>query len=263
MKNLKTLLLLFTLTLLTLSCKRVAPNYQGVLMQNFGQNGKSDFTLVKGKVMTISPGVELFQIPLYDQRGSFTAPLELKASNNTQFEASPSYSYAVIEDRCIDIAFAGSRLNGDGEKMLNAIEDNILEPRIDDLIKEFSRSWHTDSLMANGGQLKFEKQLEKAVSEEFKNVGFNLKTFQSQLSFTEKVSNKIDTRNEVDANITVIESKIIEQKKLNELEQLKTEQALIKSQGLTPEILQDRFIEKWDGKAPLYGNSPDLYKNIK
>jgi len=229
------------------SCSRVAPNHQGVLMQNFGQNGKSDYSLVKGRIWTIAPGMELFQVPLYDQRGGFDTPLTLKASNNTQFTASPKYSYKAIESRCVDIAFAGSRLDGNSVGMLDAIEDNILEPRIDDLIKEFSRQYHTDSLMATGGQLAFEKALEKRVAIEFEEVGFELRTFQAQLEFTEKVSDKIDTRNEVDANISVLESKILEQKKTNELERLKTEQALIRSKGLTPEILQAMAIEKWDG----------------
>jgi len=230
------------------SCSRVAPNHQGVLMQSFGQNGKSDYTLVKGRVNVMTPGTELFQVPLYDQRGGFEQRLNLKASNNTQFTAAPKYSYKAIDTRCVDIAFAGSRLDGDGVEMLDAIEDNILEPRIDDLIKEFSRAYHTDSLMATGGQLLFEKALEVDVAKQFEEVGFKLITFQAQLAFTAKVSNKIDTRNEVDANITVINSKIEEQLKNNELEELKTLQALIKSRGLTPEILQALAIEKWDGK---------------
>ena len=242
------------------SCSRVAPNFQGVLMENFGQNGKSDFSLVKGRVWTMSPGVELFQVPLYDQRGGFSDQIKLKASNNTEFTASPKYSYRVIEKRSVDVAFAGSRLDGNGEDMLNAIEDDILEPRIDDLIKEFSRKYHTDSLMATGGQLKFEKALEAAIAREFEEVGFELRTFQSQLEFSTKVKGKIDTRNEVDTNLSVLDSQIEEQKKKNELEALKTEQAIIQSRGLTPQILQDKFIEKWDGKTPLYGDSPIFYK---
>lgn len=244
------------------SCSRVAPNYQGVLMENFGQNGKSDFKLVKGRVLTISPGVELFQVPLFEQRGVFNTALDLKASNNTNFKATPKYSYRVMEDRAIDVVFDSKRIKV-GDSMMDAIEDNILEPRVDDLIKEFSRSYHTDSLMATGGQLKFEHALESKIKDVFKEKGYELLTFQSQLTFTTKVTEKIDNRNEVNANISVLESQITEQKKINELETLKTEQALIKSRGLTPEILQSKFIDKWDGKASLYGNSPELYKNIK
>ena len=54
--------------------------------------------------------------------------------------------------------------------------------------------------------------------------------------------------------------KIEEQKKQNELERLKTEQALITSKGLTKEILYKQFIDKWDGKTPLYGVIPEFLK---
>ena len=57
--------------------------------------------------------------------------------------------------------------------------------------------------------------------------------------------------------------KIEEQKKQNELEQLKTEQALIASRGLTREILYKQFIDKWDGKTPLYGIAPEFLKMTK
>ena len=49
-------------------------------------------------------------------------------------------------------------------------------------------------------------------------------------------------------------------KKKDELEQLKTEQALITSRGLTKEILYKQFIDKWDGRTPIYGAIPDLIK---
>jgi len=81
---------------------------------------------------------------------------------------------------------------------MQSLEDNILEPRIYDLIKEESRKHKTDSLMADGGSLLFE--------------------------------------------------------------QLKTEQALITSRGLTKEILYKQFIDKWDGRTPIYGAIPDLIK---
>ena len=42
----------------------------------------------------------------------------------------------------------------------------------------------------------------------------------------------------------------MKQKKQNELERLKTEQALITSKGLTKEILYKQFIDKWDGELP-------------
>lgn len=250
------------------SCQRVAPNYAGVLMENYGKQGKEDFSVVSGRVWTIEPGTELFQVPLFDQRGEFADPVTLKAADNTEFKARPTYSYKVIKNRAIDVVFDNKHIDkaetdGNKDRFMQSLEDNILEPRIYDLVKEESRRHKTDNLMADGGSLMFEKKLETIVEKEFEKRGLKLLTFSAQLEFSNKVREKIDSRNEVNTNISVLDQQIAEQKKRNELEALKTEQALIKSKGLTKEILQEQFISKWDGKTPLYGVSPDFITMTK
>ena len=262
MKNFKFLMIALLAVVAFSSCERVAPNFVGVLMEDWGKNGKSDFTIVQGRVSTVAPGTELFQVPLFDQRGQWDEPMHLKAADNTEFTAKPTYSYKVIRERAIDIVFDNKHI-GSGEGFMRSLEDNILQPRIRDLIKEESRKYKTDSLMADGGSLMFEKRVEKIVEEEFEKRGLQLISFSSQLEFSQKVKDKIDSRNEVNTNLSVIDQQIAEQKKRNELEELKTQQAIIKSRGLTKEILQQQFIEKWDGKSALYGVAPDFVKVIQ
>lgn len=262
MKNFKFLMIALLAVVAFSSCERVAPNFVGVLMEDWGKNGKSDFTIVQGRVSTVAPGTELFQVPLFDQRGQWDEPMHLKAADNTEFTAKPTYSYKVIRERAIDIVFDNKHI-GSGEGFMRSLEDNILEPRIRDLIKEESRKYKTDSLMADGGSLMFEKRVEKIVEEEFEKRGLQLISFSSQLEFSQKVKDKIDSRNEVNTNLSVLDQQIAEQKKRNELEELKTQQSIIKSRGLTKEILQQQFIEKWDGKSALYGVAPDFVKVIK
>ena len=36
-----------------------------------------------------------------------------------------------------------------------------------------------------------------------------------------------------------------------------------KQQSLTPLLIQQQFIEKWDGKTPLYGSVPTFFKNVQ
>ena len=95
----------------TVSCQRVAPNYAGVLMENYGKEGKSDFRVVSGKVSTWEWGTELFQVPLFDQRGEFAEPVTLKAADNTEFNARPTYSYKVIKNRAIDVVFDNKHID--------------------------------------------------------------------------------------------------------------------------------------------------------
>lgn len=246
------------------SCERVAPNYIGVLMENYGKSGKSDFTTTKGRVNTMSPGTELFQVPLFEQRAKFENPLNLKAADNTAFKSQPNYSYSVIENRAVDVVFQNKQL-GSSDKFMRALEDNILEAKIYDIMKEESRKFVTDSLMANGGSLRFEERVQDLVAKEFEKRGLSLTTFSSQLEFSDKVTEKIDNRNEVNTNVTVIDQQIIEQRKRNELAELKTQEKLILSRGITPQILQQQAVEKWDGVLPstYSGGSLPFVKTIK
>lgn len=55
---------------------------------------------------------------------------------------------------------------------------------------------------------------------------------------------------EAQAKIDIVKAEA--DKKANELRQ----------SSLTPLLIQQQFIEKWDGKTPLYGDSPTMFKNV-
>jgi hypothetical protein len=238
------------------SCERVAPNYYGVLMENYGKSGKSDYSEQQGRVWTLAAGTELFQVPAFEQRANFGEQvLRLKAADNTEFSAKPLYSFKAIKGKVVDLVFENARL-GNGSDFMTALEDNVLEPHIYDLIKEESRKYSTDTLMANGGSLRFEERVQDLVRKAFEDKGLELITFSANLDFSDKVKAKIDSRNEVNTNISVLDQQIAEQKKRNELAELQAQENIILSRGITNQILQQQFIQKWDGKTPLYGNMP-------
>ena len=56
-----------------------------------------------------------------------------------------------------------------------------------------------------------------------------------------------------------------QQKKRNELAELTAQEAIIRSKGLTPEILQEMSIRKWDGRLPntWSGGTLPLVKTVK
>lgn len=262
MKKLLTLLSIITITLLSTSCDWVKPNHAGVLMENYGKNGKSDFTLVSGKVSTMVPGTELLQVPLFEQRGEYTEPLHLKAADNTEFTSNPTYSYRVIKEKSVDVVFNNKQLTGDS--FLESVEDNILEMRIRDIIKEASRRYTTDTLMGISGSLHFEEKVQTLVKSSFAEAGFELLFFSCQLDFPEGVKQKINQRNEVNQDQLVVDQQIDVAKKKIQLAQLNAQVSIEQSKGITEEILRQQFIEKWDGHTPLYGNMPvNLIKQVK
>lgn len=263
------ILALIAIVTVNTGCQRVAPNYYGVLMENYGKNGKSDYSKQQGRVNTaFSAGTELFQVPAWEQRADFSNDsgvktlLKLKAADNTEFTAKPMYSYKAIEDHVVDLVFQNARL-GSGDNFMKSLEDNVLEPQIYDLIKEESRKYITDTLMSNGGSLKFEQRVQELIKKAFKDKGLELITFSANLDFSDKVRSKIDTRNEVNTNVSVLDQQIIEQRKKNELAELRAQENIIISKGITPQLLQQNFIDKWDGHTPIYGSAPFFIKDIK
>lgn len=265
------------------SCERVAPNYQGVLMENYGKNGKSDFALQKGRVWTAWPGTELFQVPLWEQRGVFRNEdgsnriLTLKDADNSDFTSRPMYSFEAIESRCVDLVFKNNQL-GSGDGFMDALMDNILETKIYDIMKETSKGFSTQSLMeksilpdgtTTSGSLIYEKKVQEILTKEFEIIGLNLKTFSCQLEFTKAVTERIDARNETSSNVQVIDQKIIEQKRQLELSKITAEIEMVplvvaKKNGVLDEYIKLKAYEAWkEVKQPLYGNVPFALLNGK
>jgi hypothetical protein len=271
--------ILFILALILFSsCQRVAPNYQGVLMENYGKSGKSDFSLQKGRVWVVMPGTELFQIPLNEQRGVFknedgsVRVLNLKDADNSAFTSRPMYSFEAIESRAVDLVFKNSQL-GSGKDFMDALMDNIIEPKIYDVMKEASKGFSTQSLMekttlpdgkTTSGSLIYEKKVESILKTEFEAIGLNLKTFSCQLEFTDAVTKKIDDRNETTSDIQVIEQKIIQQTKQLELSRILAQIEMIplvvaKQNGVLDEYVKLKSYEAWkEVKQPIYGQTPFL-----
>ena len=263
------LMLIFT------SCERVAPNFQGVLMENYGKEGKKDFSLQKGRVWTVWPGTELFQVPLWEQRGTFKNEdgsdrvLHLKSADNTEFTSRPMYSFKAIESLCIDVVFENKQLGSD-DKFMDALMDNILETKIYDVMKEVSKTYTTQDLMktvtlpdgtTSSGSLMYEKAVQVIIEKEFKEKGLELKTFSCQLEFTKAVTERIDARNEVNTNVQVIDQQIIEQTKKLELSRITAEIEMVplvvaKKNGVLDEYVRLKAYQIWDGKQPLYGATP-------
>ena len=87
---------------------------------------------------------------------------------------------------------------------MQSLEDNILEPRIAVLSRKKVLKHKTDSLMADGGSW-YLKRLEQIVDKEFEKQGLQLLTFSTQLEFSRAVRDKIDSRNRVNTNISVLD----------------------------------------------------------
>jgi hypothetical protein len=235
------LILLFVSTMLSSCNSWVKPNYAGVLMENYGRDGKSDFHIVSGKVATWTWGTELLEVPLFEQKGEYGDKLTISSTDNTNYYVSPIYTYRVIPKRAVDVVFDYKHLGSDIN--LDIIEDQILDPRIKDIAREISNSLSDEQLMNNGGKLKYERMCTDTLRVVFEKAGFELLTYSGQLSFTEAMINKIAERNKVEQESQILDKKLANTQKEIQLANLTSEASRARSLGVTELLLREKELE--------------------
>jgi len=255
---------MLSVSILTLvSCSRVEPNYEGVLMENYGRNGKSDFHVVSGKQWTISPGTQLYQVPMFEQSADAEA-VTISAMDAGQFTVDPAYQYQPLRGKGIDIVFNYKHLGIDEpEVMLNNVEANILNRIVVNAYREEARNYTTDSLMTNLN--KFELQVQNRLKIEFAKKFFEFKDVTSGLTPPESMKKAIETRNNAIQEANTVENELRVSKMKLEKAKIDAEANKIRTVGLTKEVLTKQYIEMLrdtknkviitDGKTPMIYNN--------
>lgn len=256
MRNL--IAILMTILVLT-SCSRVEPNYEGVLMENYGRNGKSDFHQVMGKQWTIAPGTQLYQVPMFETSGD-ADEIIIRAKDAGKFSVNPVYQYQPIRGRGIDIVFSYKHLGvEEPEIMLENIEQTILNRLVVDAYRVKARNYTTDSLMNNLNT--YEQEVQEKLKKVFEGRYFKLNELTSGLTPPESMSKAIEARNNAIQEANKVENELkVSQMELQKAE-IDAKTNRMKAEGLDSRILTARWIEAirysknkiiiTDGKTPV------------
>ncbi|MDV3750628.1 hypothetical protein CMU19_04375 [Elizabethkingia anophelis] len=253
-------LLFFALASVSLtSCSRVEPNYEGVLMQNYGRNGKSDFSVVTGRQWTMWAGTSLYQVPMFETSGDPTA-IKILAKDAGEFTVDPSYQYQALRGKGIDIVFNYKHLGiNEPEVMMDNVENAILNKLVTNAYREEARSFTTDSLMNNMNA--FEKQVEVRLKKDFETKFFQLNNLTSGLQPPKSMSDAIQARNNAVQQANTVKNELEVSKMNLEKARIDAEANRVRAQGLDGKILQEKWIEAirntknkviiTDGKTPV------------
>lgn len=196
------------------SCNRPEPNYEGVLMTDYGRNGIESFKVVTGAQGLLGP----------------------------------------------DIVLAYKNYNvGRAEQFFDAIEENIINKRVTDAYREEARGYTTDSLMNN--LTGYENAVESRLKKEFISKFFELTTLTSGLRPPTSMANAIENRNKAVQEANQVENQLKTSEVLKRKAVIDAETNRINSQGLTKEVLAEKWIDAirnssnriiiTDGKTPI------------
>ena len=258
----KKMIFLFSVIASLVGCNRPEPNYEGVLMTEYGRNGINSFKIVTGAQGILGPGSELYQVPMWEQAGDPDI-VEITAKDAGVFTVDPSYTYTPIRGKGAEIVFNYKNYRiQDPETFFDNVEANVLNKRVTDAYREEARNYTTDSLMNNLG--KFELSVQRRLKEEFKTKFFDLTTLTSGLKPPASMLKAVEDRNKAIQEANRVKNELETSRMLLEKAKIDAETNKVQSVGLTKEILMQQYIEMLgktsnkviitDGRTPVILN---------
>ena len=199
---------------------------------------------------------QIHEFPTFTQVKDYE-PFHVNAKDGSEFTVDPTFSYYVNKDMVPQI-FSQYRRN------LAELENGYIRNIIMDSYRIIANQFSSDSLISN--RQLFETRIQTMLQEELSKEGFIFQQLTSNLTAPQSLKDAIDAKNRTTQEAYQAENKLRQaeaeakakiiaaeaEKKVNDL----------KASALTPLIIQQMYIEKWDGKLPQYGDVPKLFKDI-
>ena len=181
----------------------------------------------------------------------------VNAKDGSVFTVDPTLSLKVV-DNDVDKIFVKYRKN------INEVLENTLVNHIKDVYRIEFNKYTTDQII--GSREAFENGVQAKMIAFLKNEGFVLEQLTSGIQYPEAITKAINAKNVAIQEAQKVENelKIAEAQAKKLLVQAEAEKKAneLKQSSLTPLLIQQQFIEKWDGRSHLYGNAPILFKNV-
>lgn len=138
-------------------------------------------------------------------------------------------------------------------KTTEELEQSVILTEVKNAYKDVAGLYETDSLINN--RPAFEKEVEALLKERLSTRGFTFTNIQSSVKPNDVLQAAIDEKNTAVQNALKVENEkkaaIAEAEKVVAAAKGKADANRILQQSITPELIQLKAVEKWDGKLPL------------
>ena len=272
-KYIKVLLFTFMvmISMMFTSCgyERIDAGYEGIKVNLYGDDkGVDDITLVTGAVWYNPITTAVYEYPTFVQTVDY-APFSINAKDGSSFTVDPTISLKIVDGKSAEV-FKKYR-----KEDITEVINTTLYNYVRNAFRIQLNNYTTDELVSK--REEFEKAIEERLSTELLAENFKLEQMTSGLQYPQTLVNAIDAKNAAvqeaqKAQNEVLKIKAEAEKKIaaanGEAKALKikgdaeAEYNRKIAASLSPLIVQQMMLDKWDGKLPVYGTMPTLFKDI-
>lgn len=256
--------LLALLIFAPLSCERIDAGHEGIKVNLYGDNkGVGDVSLCTGMVWYNPYTTQVYEYPTFAQTVDFE-PFEVNSKDGTKFTVDPSM-IVKIKDGESPLIFKKYR------KDLNDVINGSLYIYVKDAARIVFNKYTADSIVSHREMV--DKSFDEYVRNAFLKESFVLEQLTPGISYPKSYEDAINAKNKaiqdemrIANEVKVAEAQTrkaeAEAKKRIVAAQAEAEANRLRTQTLTPQVLEKAWIDKWDGALPVYGTVPTLFKDI-
>lgn len=270
------LLVLAIVVLSTTSCgyERVDAGYEGIKVNLYGDNkGVDNVSLVTGAIWYNPITTAVYEYPTFVQTVDYE-PFSINAKDGSSFTVDPTISLKIVDGKSPEVFVKYRKDN------ISDVINTTLYNYVKNAFRIELNKYTTDELVSK--REEFEKAIEDRLKKELIAENFQLEQMTSGLKYPETLVKSIDAKNSAiqDALRAENEVKTIEAEAKKKVAEAQGEAEALKIKGdaeaeynrkiassLSPLIIQQDMIEKWNGETPVFmganGTMLDASKFIK
>ena len=247
----KRLLQLFLVALLSVhltSCyERIDAGCEGIKVNLYGDDkGVDNVNLCTGAVWYNPLTTSVYEYPMYVQTIDYPA-FTVNTKDGSEFIVAPTININPIAGTS-PIIFKKYR------KELKAVIEEVLYTHIKNAYSVRLNAYTTDELISK--REEFEKSTEDFLREVLLKENFELGEMTSGLQYPETIVASVNAKNKAIQDAMRVSNEIqiaqAEAEKIIIKAKAEKEANELKTRALTPQILEQMWIEKWDGRLPTY-----------
>lgn len=252
------------------SCReKVDAGNVGILVSQYGsEKGVQDVVLIAGSTWYNPFTEDVYQFPVFVQHKEYEA-FSVNAKDGSEFTVNPSINYSVGAEK-VPAIFRKFR------KKLPDLEEGIIKTTVKEAYRVTINNYSSDILMSSRD--KFENEVGTYLKKQLGDEGFIVEQMTSGIKPPQSIIDAINAKNKAVQDAMRIDNEVKSTEAEAKKKVAKAEgdaQALRiqadadayanskRQTSLTPLLIQQQFIDKWDGKLPVYGQVPQVFKGIQ
>ena len=241
------------------SCERIDAGHEGILVNLYGSDrGVNDVSMVTGAVWYNPFTQNVYEYPTFVQTMDYE-PFTINAKDGSEFTIDPNVNI-YIEDGKTPQIFRKYR------KSLEEVLNGPILKHVKDACRIEINRFTTDQIISN------REEVENAIEKRFKNLiekeGFKLDGFTTGLKYPETIVAAVNAKNKAVQEAQKAANEVLvaeaQERKLVVQAEAEAEANRLRTQALTPAVLQKEWIDKWDGSIPsvITGGGTQMFMDI-